>query len=670
MKASNEACAEALEANPELLERAKRLLQAGDRLGAERQIRLALDSAPDDIEALYILAATLRYLDRLPDALAVLAKILSLRPNLARALQEIGHCRRRLGETPAAINAYERAVAADPALIASWKALNSLYSASGKSNLAEVAASKIDELARIPSAILVAKSLIAEKKYMEAEAICRSFLQKHGHNIEAMRVLADIGILVGSQDEAEFLLESCVLLAPEHADARYDYANLLMRRQKFAAALDEAKILNAAKPDNPAFQMLMANVKANIGDTDAALELYLKLNKKLPNAPEITLALGHTYKTIGSRDLAIDAYRRTYKIKSDYGDAFWSLANLKTYRFSDEELSIMRRAEAAIGTSQTDRYHLCFALGKALEDRQAFAEAFSFYERGNRLKRQELRYDPSVLSSDMSAQISMCTRELFESKKGMGNPAPDPIFIVGLPRAGSTLLEQILASHPLVDGTMELSDILAIAHRLEGRESLDTPSRYPDGLGALTPLEFLTYGTAYLEKTRVHRRGAPFFVDKMPNNFRHIGLIHLILPNAKIIDARRDAFGCCFSCYKQLFAAGQEFTYDLNDIGHYYRDYVGLMDHWDRVLPGKVLRVNYEAVVGNLEDEVRRLLDFCELPFEEACIHFHQTERAVRTASSEQVRQPLFTSGLDQWTHFSEFLDPLRAALGPELVAT
>jgi hypothetical protein len=330
----------------------------------------------------------------------------------------------------------------------------------------------------------------------------------------------------------------------------------------------------------------------------------------------------------------------------------------------------MRRLEAEPSTALVDRYHLDFALGKALEDAGDYAEACTYYERGNRLKRDELGYDWRRMSREIAGQSTACTTELFETLRNVGCDAPDPIFIVGLPRAGSTLLEQILASHSAVEGTMELPNILALAHRLNGRQRVDEEAVYPGNLRDIPREKFAEFGEAYIRDTRIQRkRGTPFFIDKMPNNFKHIGLIHLILPRAKIIDARRGAMGCAFSGFKQLFAEGQEFTYGLEEIGRYYRDYVGLMAHWDQVLPGRVLKVQYEDVVADLETEVRRLLDFCELPFEEACINFHATERAVRTASSEQVRQPIFRSGLDQWENFAPFLDPLREALGPEILA-
>jgi Sulfotransferase family/Tetratricopeptide repeat len=395
------------------------------------------------------------------------------------------------------------------------------------------------------------------------------------------------------------------------------------------------------------------------------------LLSSMPNNPGINLTYGHALKTVGRQDDAISAYRRAYEARPDCGDAFWSLANLKTYRSTEDEIAQMRAREASSVTALDDRYHLCFALGKALEDRGDFAEAFTYYERGNRLKREELRYDPARLTKEMQLQRELVTAELLQGFNGAGCPARDPIFIVGLPRAGSTLLEQILASHSQVEGTMELPNIFALAYRLDRQRLVGEEPEYPGNLGNLRHEDVAQFGEEFIRDTRVYRKeGTPYFIDKMPNNFRHIGLIHMILPNAKIIDARRGAMGCCFSGFKQLFAEGQEFTYGLNEVGQYYKDYVDLMDHWDKVLPGKILRVRYEDVVADLETQVRRLLDYCELPFEDACINFHQTERAVRTASSEQVRQPIFKSGVDQWENFSDHLDPLRTILGPELAST
>ncbi len=386
-----------------------------------------------------------------------------------------------------------------------------------------------------------------------------------------------------------------------------------------------------------------------------------------PEDAAVHLSIGHAQKTLGRTAEGIEAYRQAAACRADFGDAYWSLANLKTYRFTPAELACIHTALAAPTTSPGDRYHLCFALAKALEDQGDFAESFRYYELGNCLKLPECRYRATIIETNTRRQIDVCTRELFVSRQGWGAPARDPIFIVGLPRAGSTLLEQILASHSQVEGTQELPTVQQLVSRLRGRTSDADDPRYPRILASLKSEDFAALGEKYLADTRVYRTGKPNFIDKMPNNFRHVGLIHLMLPNARIIDARREPMACCFSNFKQLFAQGQEFTYSIEDIARYYRTYLELMRHWDEVLPGRILRVYHEDVVEDLEGSVRRLLDYCGLDFEPQCIAFHETQRSVRTASSEQVRQAIYREGLDQWKHFEPWLEPLKNALGDAL---
>jgi tetratricopeptide (TPR) repeat protein len=382
-----------------------------------------------------------------------------------------------------------------------------------------------------------------------------------------------------------------------------------------------------------------------------------------PQAADLHLSIGHALKTLGRQQEAVDSYRRAAELRPSFGDAYWSLANLKTYRFAEDEIERMRVEEARPGLPLVDRYHLCFALGKALEDRADYAQSFGWYERGNALKKGEIRYRPEPIDRNIGLQMTLFTPAFLAARAGAGCPDPAPIFIVGLPRAGSTLLEQILASHSRVEGTMELADITRLATQLQGRGGAEDTPRYPGVLAELPPGELRRMGEKYIADTQVYRTGKPFFIDKNPNNFRHVGLIRLILPNARIIDARREPMACCFSNFKQLFAAGQEFTYGLEDIARYYRGYVRLMAHWDRVLPGWILRVQHEEVVEDLEANVRRILEFCGLDFEPQCLEFYKTERSVRTASSEQVRRPIFKEGLDQWRNFEPWLEPLRQAL-------
>jgi hypothetical protein len=383
---------------------------------------------------------------------------------------------------------------------------------------------------------------------------------------------------------------------------------------------------------------------------------------------DLHLWIAHALKTTGRQPEAIAEYDAALAAREDFGDAWWSLANLKTYRFSQQQIERMRTAETSPPTPVLDRYHLCFALGKAYEDRAEYAQSWGYYERGNALRNAEGRYLPQINEINTRLSRQVCTREFFAARAGWGVPDPDPIFVLGLPRAGSTLVEQILASHSQVEGTQELADIQRIVMELRGRaEDIENP-RFPGVLAQLQEEDFRRFGERYLADTRVFRReGRPRFIDKMPNNFRYIGLMHLMLPNAKVIDIRREPMACCFGNLKQLFSSGQEFSYSIDNISRYYRTYLDLMQHWNDVLPGRVLRVHYEDLVDDLESNVRRILDYCELPFEEGCLEFHKTERSVRTASSEQVRRPIFREGLEQWRNYEPWLAPLKDALGDAL---
>jgi len=619
-----------------------------------------LKQVPENRDVLYLIAVNQRYTGRIQDALATLAQFETLHPDYGRLFQERGHCYRGLGDNEAAIKAYQHAVNLNPSLPASWKALVALYRAAGRNAEANNAANVAATLDRLPVAVVTANSLFAEGSAQAAEQVIRPFLLENPQHVEGMRLLARIGMHMGVLDDAEFLLQNVLELSPDYHAARHNYAEVLADRHKHFEALEQIRKLLAVEPRNPVFRALEGNALVGLGRNDEALEKFFALREETPSNPTLHLAIAHALKTVGRQTEAIESYRRAAEVRPSFGDAYWSLANLKTYRFPDEEIAAMRRAESDPSTPVVDRYHLDFALGKALEDRGEYQQSFHFYSQGNALKKAETRYDRASFERNARRQTEVCTRQFFTTHEGWGCPAPDPIFIVGLPRAGSTLLEQILASHSAVEGTKELAEIPRLVHVLSGRESTE----YPDVLATLTPGQCRQFGEQFIAETRIYRTsGRPFFIDKMPNNFRHVGLIHLILPNAKIIDARREPMACCFSNFKQLFANGQEFTYSLEDIGHYYRTYVELMQHWDEALPGKVLRMQHEVVVDDLEGSVRRLLEFCGLPFEAACLEFWKTERHVRTASSEQVRRPIFKEGLDQWRHFEPWLGPLQEAL-------
>jgi tetratricopeptide (TPR) repeat protein len=636
----------------------------------QRQLATALAAAealagdyPQNRDALYMMAVCQRYLGRVPDALATLVRLEKWHPKFSRLFQERGYCYAARREAEPAIQAFVRAVNLNHALAASWKALQTLFRMTNQAQCASNADSHVAKLAELPAQIVTATGMLEDGELLPAEKIVREYLLKHGNDVEAMRLLAKIGLELDVLDDAELLLESVLLLAPDYRAARYDYARVLLERHKHAPARAELDKLVQTEPDNRAYLMSYAAAYAGLGEHERAIVLYRKLLAETPQAEELHLSIGHAQKTLGRTCEAIESYRAA-RCRADFGDAYWSLANLKTYRFSDEEIECMRGEESVETTPLEDRQHFCFALGKALEDRGDYAGSFDYYQRGNALKKSVSRYRPETIERNARLQMQVCTRDFFAERAGVGCPSEAPIFIVGLPRAGSTLLEQILASHSRVEGTLELPDIPRLVAELVGRDGDNDDPRYPAILASMQPQELRRLGESYLADTRPYRAGKPHFIDKMPNNFRHIGLIQLILPNARIIDARREPMACCFSNFKQLFASGQEFTYSLEDIARYYRSYVALMNHWDAVLPGKVLRIQHEELVEDLTGHVQRLLEFCGLGFEPACLEFHKTDRSIRTASSEQVRQPISRAGLDQWRHFEPWLDPLKNELG------
>lgn len=661
--------AEETDIHVQALTAAQKQMYEGRFDAARETVQAVLDSSPDHADALYVQAVCDRYLKRYDGARDALDRIKRVTPDFGRAYQEEGHLLRAVGEDRRALIAYQRACRFNPALIASWQAQSDLLQAAGRPAEARGAMAQAERISALPRELVSVTHLLHEGKLLKAEQLCRAFLQKTPHHVEAMRLLAEIGSRFGILEDADFLLESAIGFEPDNTQLRLDYIQILRKRQKFTAALEQARYLYNSDPASPVFKSHYAIECMQTGSYDDALRLFDEILDALPADPATLTSRGHALKTLGRQEEAIGNYRAAFAAKPDHGDAYYGLANLKTYRFTDDEIASMQALENGADLAFQDRVHISFALAKAFEDRDEIARSFEFYERGNTLKRVQTRYTTEQMEAELQAQAEICTEDLFAAQSGKGSPEADPIFIVGLPRAGSTLLEQILASHSQVDGTLELPNILALSHRLRGRNRLADKTRYPRILHELAEEQLQALGRDYLDNTRIHRSGAPRFTDKMPNNFRHIGLIKLILPNARIIDARRHPMACCFSGFKQLFAEGQEFTYGLEEIGHYYRNYVALMDHWDRVLPGQVLHVQYEDVVADLDGQVARILDFCGLPFEQACLDFHATERAVRTASSEQVRQPIFDSGVAQWKKFEAHLDPLKQALGEDLLA-
>ncbi len=526
----------------------------------------------------------------------------------------------------------------------------------------DIAQKSIESGLRNPQ-LMAAALALAEDRLPDAEPLLRAHLKAQPTDVAAIRLMAELAARVGRLKDSEALLLRALELAPAFGAARANLATVLYKQNRFADAVIELDAVLDQGGDNPAQESLKAAALGRIGGYDEAVGLYKQLTTRFPTHAKLWMSYGHMLKTVGDQDGSIAAYRRALSVEATLGEVYWSLANLKTVRFSDADVAAMEAALATKGLAHEDRFHLHFALGKAYEERQAHEAAFDHYAQGNALRSAELEHGPADVTAHVDKVIACFTPEFVASHAGQGHDAPDPIFILGMPRAGSTLIEQILASHSMVEGTMELPDIPAIAMR-EGRD-IGGVDGWVEAVAALTPARLDELGAEFIERTRIQRKtDKPFFIDKLPNNWAYVGLIHLILPNAKIIDARRHPLDCCFSNFRQHFARGQAFSYDLSHMGRYYADYVRAMAHFDCVLPNRVHRVIHEAMLDDPETEIRALLAYLGLPFEEACLNFHENKRAVRTASSEQVRRPINRDGVDQWRPYEVHLEPLKAALG------
>ena len=530
--------------------------------------------------------------------------------------------------------------------------------------------------ARQVRATLADPELVAAAEALEggdaalAHRLLRDLLARRPNEPGALQMFADLAARSGRHHDAEALLARALARAPALTGARRAYAMALHQQGKSLETVAQADRLIATDPANPLYRQLRAAALLQFGDHEQAAQAYRQVLDARPDLALTWMAYGHALKTLGRQAEAVAAYRESLRLRPHLGEAWWSLANLKTVPFDAEDTARMETELVRPALADEDRFHLMFALGKAYEDAGDDAAAFARYDAANALARAELDYDAAETSGHVARSKALLSASFFAARAGQGSPRPDPIFIVGLPRSGSTLIEQILASHSQVEGTQELPDLGAMAERLGGHARRPSESAYPDVLAALSPSELAALGEEYLTRAQAHRKSAaPLFIDKMPNNFAHVGLIQLILPNAKIIDARRHPVGCCFSAFKQHFALGQAFTYSQDDLARYYRDYVELMAHFDAVLPGRVHRVIYERLVADPDGEVRRLLAHCGLPFEDACLRFYENARPVRTASSEQVRRPIFTDATDHWRRFEPWLGPLIEGLGPVLAA-
>lgn len=634
-------------------------ITAGQFDQALEELQQLLDQDPNHADAHYMSAVCCRYQKNYLLAQQHIDALSELALDRGRLYQEQGHLFRAQSLIDRAIVAYQAACQLNPALIASWQAQAELFAGVGDTAGAQQAQMQVQSLQAMPKALLAVTDLMEQGKLYKAEQLCKQFLQQSPTDAEAMRLLADIAFRIGAAEEAEFLLNSAVEFHPSNTRLLIDYITLLRQRQKFEASMQVAEKLLKTDNNNPQFNSVYAIAKMQLGDYAEAVESFDRVLAQLPYDAITLTSKGHALKTWGKNTAAIESYQSAIESNPSYCEAYYSLANLKTYRFEDAELERMLALDNKQVLTPANATHLYFALGKAYEDRQQWDVSFAYYERGNRVKKQQSQYDADKMSEELLSQRVFFSSDAIEQLSPSGYSDDAPIFIVGLPRAGSTLLEQVISSHSQVDGTLELPNMLAIAQKLRRKGQGNNGQSYPELIADLSDAERHALGEQYIEETRIHRQNAPFFIDKMPNNFRHIGLIKTILPNAKIIDARRHPVACCFSGFKQLFAEGQEFSYSLDDIAQYYNDYLKLMSHWDSIMPGAILRVQYEDMTADTETQVRRILDYCGLPFEPACLEFYKTDRAVRTASSEQVRQPIYQSGVDQWRNFEAHLQPL-----------
>ena len=631
-------------------------------------LKIILKDHPDNIDCLYLAAVSSRYLKHFEDSKKYIESLLLNAPDMGRAYQELGHLSRDMGNEEKAIRHYRQACEHNPALIASWNSLYQYFLKDQNQAAADHALKQLDTLKSLPGSLLYIHQVLNEGRLGLAERKCRAFLKENPTNTYAMSLLSDIANRLGYFDDAEFLLEKAVEFKPSDGELRLKYASILRKKQKFSKTMEQVNILCDQYPDNQLYQAYKASEIMQNGGHDEAITILDDILKKNPYNFSSHTSKGHAEKTLGRTDQAIESYRSAYKIRQDHGEAFFSLANLKTYSFSKDEIHNMRYQVERLDLSLKDKAYFHFALAQGCESNGDYEEAFYHLEKGNKIKNDQSLYSIERMDKELQSQIDVCNEKFFRDLGPGGYDTKDPIFILGLPRSGSTLVEQILASHSKIDGTLELPNILSMAQSLRGDDIYGKEGNYPKSMESLTIKQREDFGKSFIEDTRMHRKDAPMFTDKMPNNFRHIGLIHLIMPNAKIIDARRYPLDCCFSMFKQLFAQGQEFTYGLKEAGSYYSSYVKLMHHWEKVLPGKILRVNNEDVISDLDGQVKRILEFLDLPFEEECISFYETNRSVRTASSEQVRKPINKDGMERWKPYAKYLKPLLNVLDEDLL--
>ncbi len=640
------------------------LVQAGNLAAAEQQARAALASWPRDVNMQGLLGALLIKLNRPDEAERLLMGVIAEAPSFAKPHEDLGVLLLQQERPEQAARLLEKATRLDPGLEQAWFTLGKAYAVLGRGADADAAFEKCFELSPERRMMAHAAEHQREGRLEEAEHLYRRVLRHNPGNVDALRLLAMLSLSAQREAEAESLLLKVVAIAPDFLAAWLDLGKLRNDLDRYAEALECFDRVLAVEPRNVQALFLKAQALAQAAFTHEAIDMYRQCLAARPDHIGALLGLGHVLKAVGQYQPAVDSYNECIRQRPELGETYWSLANLKTYRFDHAALSDMQRRVAAGGLSVSSEVNFRFAIAKALEDRGDFEPAWEFYASGNQLQRKEVSYDPVQTEVVNDRLIATFSAQFLAAHAGCGNPDDAPIFIVGLPRSGSTLLEQILASHSAVEGTSELPYLGRLTTWLNRNRAEGI--NYPEAVRELEARHFEQLGTDYLKYARLHRRrGSPRFIDKMPNNFPSIGFLSVILPNAKVIDARRHPLDATVSCYRQLFAKGQPFTYDLTEIGEYYLQYQRMMDHWASVLPGKVLTVQYEEVVGDLEGQARRMLDFCGLPFEESCLRFYESDRPVRTPSSEQVRQPIYDKSIGQWRRYERHLDELLTVLEP-----
>jgi tetratricopeptide (TPR) repeat protein len=649
------------------MDQALHLLETDPAL-ADEQLQAILEAVPDHGPALLLQATARRLLGKPEIALEMLKPLLDKYKNVSAAHFELGLTQAALGLGEQAIRALRKTVALDPKHPQAWRHLADHLLAVGDVDAGDDAYIRHIHCSTQNPRLQQAAAAMVKNNMPVAEKLLKTHLSEAPTDVPAIRMLAEVAVRCGKNDGAENLLLRCLELAPSFAAARYSYAVLLHRRNDSAEALVEVERLLQAEPDVPSYRNLCAVILSRIGEYDRSVGFYVRLLEEYPGNAKIWLSYGHVLKTAGQPQPCIDAYRKSIAINPSFGEAYWSLANMKTFEFTDDDRKAMNHQVSKVELDDEDQVHLHFAMGKAFEDAGDHAKSFAHYQKGNETHSAAINYNADLNHTRIQRLKKQFTRDFFSAKAGSGSDKYDPIFIVGMPRSGSTLLEQILSSHSAVEGTTELPDIISMAKVLREEAGSDEIAVFAEVLASKSADELRLMGERYLETTRVHRKtDSPFFIDKMPNNFLYIGLIQLILPNAKIIDARRHPMGCGFSNFKQYYARGQSFSYNLSDMGRFYCDYVELMAHFDEALPGRIHRVHYESTVEHTEPEVRRLLDYCGLPFEASCLRFFENARPVRTASSEQVRRPIYREGIEQWRNYEAWLDPLKSELGEVL---